>query len=384
MTETTRRGFGLLLAGGALSGCATLPGGPAPGVALSEPLAPRGRLRLAPVHVTEDRVIRAVAGLRPFRPGGFVVRGEKLGDKLLVHNYGHGGGGITLSWGTSHLAVDEGFAGPERDYAVLGCGAVGLATARLIQRRGGRVTIYAKALPPDTTSNIAGGQWWPASVYDKPDATPPFMDQFVRAARLSYRHYQPLTGPLYGVHWVRNYYAGDQQTAERVIGPLGDVAPEARILEPGEHPFGRQRVLQVDHMQVEPAIYLQAMLEDVLTAGGKVVVRDLKTRADVQALPQPVVFNCTGLGARDLFGDSDLIPIRGQLVVLLPQPEVTYNLVSSLGYMFPRTDGIILGGTFDRNVWETEPQPDITARILANHKQLFAPLTAQPGSGRRA
>ena len=157
MTETTRRGFGLLLAGGALSGCATTTGAPA-SQALTDPLAPRGPLRLAPVHVSEDRVIRAVAGLRPFRPGGFVVRAEKLGDKLVVHNYGHGGGGITLSWGTSHLAVDEGFAGPERDYAVLGCGAVGLATARLIQRRGGRVTIYAKALPPDTTSNIAGGR----------------------------------------------------------------------------------------------------------------------------------------------------------------------------------------------------------------------------------
>lgn len=375
MSQVTRRTLGLMLAGGSLSGCATanvLSTEPR----YSEPFERGLPLRLAPVHVAEDRVIRSIAGLRPFRSGGFVVRGAKLGDKLVVHNYGHGGGGITLSWGTSHLALDQGFVGPERDYAVLGCGAVGLATARLIQRRGGRVTIYAKALPPDTTSNIAGGQWWPASVHDTAATTPAYLDQYVRAARLAYREYQTLTGPQYGVRWVRNYYVGDQQTPERVIGPLGDVAPEARMLQPGDHPFGPQRALQVDHMQVEPAIYLQAMLEDVLTAGGKVVVRDLKTPADVARLPEPVVFNCTGLGARDLFGDPDLIPIRGQLVVLLPQPEVTYNLVSSLGYMFPRSDGIILGGTFDRNVWETEPQPDITARILANHKQLFAPLTA--------
>ncbi|MDP8915718.1 MAG: FAD-binding oxidoreductase, partial [Pseudomonadota bacterium] len=63
---------------------------------------------------------RVIAGLRPFRPSGFVLRAERLGDKALVHNYGHGGGGITLSWGTSELAVDLGFAGPERDHAVLG------------------------------------------------------------------------------------------------------------------------------------------------------------------------------------------------------------------------------------------------------------------------
>ena len=360
-----------MLAGAGLAGCA---GAAAPAsTAFSEPLQPRGPLRLAPVHVSEDRVIRTVVGLRPYRAGGFVVRAEAFGAKTLVHNYGHGGGGITLSWGTSHLAVDEGFAGPDRDYAVLGCGAVGLATARLIQRRGGRVTIYAKALPPDTTSNVAGGQWWPASVYDRATVTPAFIEQFVQAAKLAYRHYQPLVGPLYGVHWTRNYYVGDEShTLADQVGPLGDVAPEARELAPGEHPFGTDRVIQIDSMQVEPAIYLQAMLRDVFAAGGKVEVRELRSLAEVQALPEPVIFNCTGLGAGVLFGDKEIEPVRGQLVVLLPQPEVTYNLIAGPSYMFPRSDGVVLGGTFDHGVWETKPQPDITARILARQKALFA------------
>jgi glycine/D-amino acid oxidase-like deaminating enzyme len=323
------------------------------------------------VHVAEDRVIRTLVGLRPYRASGFVVRAERFGDKTLVHNYGHGGGGITLSWGTSHLAVDAGFVGPERDYAVLGCGAVGLATARLIQRRGGRVAIYTKALPPDTTSNIAGGQWWPASVYDAAAITPTFLDQFVQASRLSYGHYQGLVGPRYGVSWRRNYYVGRDSVAGSV-GPLGELAPEARLLSPGDHPFGDAPVVQVDGMQVEPAIYLQAMLEDVLTAGGKVVVRDFATPQAVQALPEGVVFNCTGLGARALFGDTDLEPVRGQLVVLLPQPEVTYNLISGVSYMFPRSDGVVLGGTYDHGVWDTAPNADVTARILARHKALFA------------
>jgi glycine/D-amino acid oxidase-like deaminating enzyme len=370
MRQTTRRGFGVVLAGGAVSACATT----AP-PAFTDPLQPSGRLRLAPVHVSEDRVIRTVAGLRPYRPGGFLVRAEPFGGKVLVHNYGHGGGGITLSWGSSHLAVDAGFAGPERDYAVLGCGAVGLATARLLQQRGGRVTIYAKALPPDTTSNIAGGQWWPTSVYDAAVATPAFVAQFGQAARLSYRHYQLLVSDLYGVSWRRNYFLGARTVAE-LVGSLADVAPEARVLAPGEHPFGDARVLQVDMMQVEPSIYLPAMLRDVYAAGGKVVVRDFHTPADVQRLPEPVVFNCTGLGARELFGDTTLEPIRGQLVVLLPQPEVTYNLMSGPSYMFPRHDGIVLGGTFDHGVWETEPQPDITATILQRQKALFARMTS--------
>src|SRR6185295_3921875 len=60
----------------------------------------------APVKVSRDRIIREVVGLRPYRDEGFVVKAERLGEKLLVHNYGHGGAGITLSWGTASLAVD--------------------------------------------------------------------------------------------------------------------------------------------------------------------------------------------------------------------------------------------------------------------------------------
>src|SRR5437764_11381754 len=82
-----------------LAGCASR-------TRLSAPLQPAGEsLVLAPVAVEENRIIRRVVGLRPFRPGGFVVRAEPLGDKL-VHNYGHGGGGVTLSWGTAELAAE--------------------------------------------------------------------------------------------------------------------------------------------------------------------------------------------------------------------------------------------------------------------------------------
>src|SRR5215471_367115 len=136
---------------------------------------------LAPVRVSPDRETRTVVGLRPFRPSGFVVRAEKFDQTLVVHNYGHGGGGITLSWGTARLAVDlaaQGYTGPT---AVLGCGAVGLATAQLLQEAGFKVTIYAENLPPQTTSNVAGGQWFPFSVSDHQSRTSAFQDQFVAA-----------------------------------------------------------------------------------------------------------------------------------------------------------------------------------------------------------
>jgi glycine/D-amino acid oxidase-like deaminating enzyme len=319
------------------------------------------------------------------------LRGEKLGDKLLVHNYGHGGGGISLSWGVADLAVALGHDSAVDRYAVLGCGAVGLATARLLQRRGAKVTIYAADLPPDTTSNIAGGQWWPGSVYDFDQASPEFLQQFTLASRSAYRQFQNLVSGHYGVRWTRNYSPVRPGGGPRRVviqrpqagaaaalppeDPLRGLAPEEFTLEPGEHPWGDVRVRQFDSMMIEPAIYLQAVMEDFLTAGGQVVVRKFAAREQLAALTERTVFNCTGLGARALFGDEALIPARGQLVVLLPQPEVTYNVLAGGFYMFPRQDGIVLGGTFDRNQWSLEPDPEATARILAGNKALFDAMT---------
>ena len=329
--------------------------------------------RFARVRVSPDRVIRTVAGLRPYRPSGFVVRAERLASKLLVHNYGHGGGGVTLSWGTAELAVEQAREVEHRVAAVLGCGAVGLATARLLQRQGWNVTIYARDLPPETTSNIAGAQWSPFSVYSRAHATDQFEAQFRRAARASHRAFQDLVHVDYGVRWIENYVLSSEP---RGLGSftqgLGDLYPGARHLAPGEHPFDAAHVLRVVTMLVEPAVYLNALLRDFLIAGGRLNIRELVSSSQVLALEEPVIFNCTGLGAKQLFEDDEMVPVKGQLVVLVPQPEVDYVvLAEDFLYMMPRRDGILLGGSFEHDVWDLEPDPRQTERILAGHALLF-------------
>jgi D-amino-acid oxidase len=364
VTDPNRRRFIAGLAGSALLSACSLP-------------APRNtQPPLAVARISADRVIRVVAGLRPYRPTGFVVRADRLGEKKLVHNYGHGGGGITLSWGTSELAVDLGFEGAGRRYAVIGCGAVGLATATLLQRRGGVVTIYAKALPPDTTSNIAGGHWSPYAVFHAGDASAEFMEQFHRAVRISYRHFQLLAGPRFGVSWRRDYVVLDHPPQ---VGPflesIREVVPGLALLDPGEHPFGDMYVQTSLAMMIEPHIYLPAMMDELRIAGGRIEVRDLADRESIAALPESVIFNCTGLGAKALFDDDGMEPARGQLVIVAPQPEVDYNLhTAPQWYMFPRSDGIVLGGTFERGNWSTEIDPDTTARILEGNARAAALL----------
>src|SRR3954468_17975653 len=186
---------------------------------------------LAPVIADESRVIRTMAGLRPYRRTGFVVRREALADKRLVHNYGHGGGGITLSWGTSKLAVELGLQGHSGPVAVIGSGVVGLSTARLVQEAGFPVTIYAAALPPDTTSNIAGGQFHPYAVFHEGEVTPEFMTQFAKALEYSWRRFQIMIGDDYGIRWLPTYVESDAPEAQ----PIAYFPPVNRALSQAEH-----------------------------------------------------------------------------------------------------------------------------------------------------
>ena len=94
------------------------------------------------------------------------------------------------------------------------------------------------------------------------------------------------------------------------------------------------------------------------------IERDFRGRDDLASLSESVVMNCTGLGARALFGDEALIPVRGQLEVLLPQPEIDYCYLKDTIYMFPRGDGIVLGGTFEHDQWSLEPDPNTTLATL--------------------
>ncbi|WP_336511989.1 FAD-dependent oxidoreductase [Sphingomonas arenae] len=325
---------------------------------------------LPPVNVDPSRVIRTVAGLRPYRASGFVVRAEPLGSKRLVHNYGHGGAGITLSWGSARLATQLGLQGHAGPVAVIGAGALGLSTARLVQEAGFPVTLYTAQLPPETTSNIAGGQISPFGHYREGSVTPEWQQQFLSAMEYSWRRFQLLVGDDYGIRWLTTYTQGHGDPDP--TDPLHRFHPASRTLTSAQHPFALDGMASYDTMYVETGRYLRQLTRDILQAGGKLEVRRFATPADIATLPEPLIFNCTGLGSRELFGDTELQPVRGQLAILLPQPEIRYAFTGDAGYMFPRPDGIILGGTFERGQSSTIPEAAAIARILQTHRQVFS------------
>ncbi len=104
-----------------------------PAIATSSPAASAHLLSdsrpLAPINASADRIIEMNVCTRPFRLQGPRIESERIGRKNVVHNYGHGGSGWSLSWGAGQVAVEMAKAHGRRELAVIGCGAIGLTTA---------------------------------------------------------------------------------------------------------------------------------------------------------------------------------------------------------------------------------------------------------------
>jgi D-amino-acid oxidase len=175
--------------------------------------------------------------------------------------------------------------------------------------------------------------------------------------------------PLYRLSRDSAYQTPPPESPYSEIDPL---YPDARQLSPAEHSFDVPYAYRSYSMLIEPAIYLNALLRDFLSARGNLVVREFHEARELASLPEPLLFNCTGLGSKNLFHDDELTPVRGQLSFLLPQPEIDYMTIGPGDiYMFPRHDGILLGGTNDRGIWDIEENPASTERILRENAALF-------------
>lgn len=347
---------------------------------------------LVPPEISWDRVIGTTVGLRPYRESGFVVKAEAIDEKTVIHNYGHGGAGMSLSWGTAYLAAELALAHTERSAAVLGSGIVGLTTARQLQRHGFDVTIYARTLPPDTTSNMSWASFTPLSnLVAEERRTPEWNAQFIRSAEIAYREHQLLVGRGYGVSWIDEYLTTNDSASLRTLGTdIGSIAgPSTRnaegtaargrvVLGRGEHPFASAYAVRVATLRFEPSIYLDELTRDVLRFGGRFTVRSFESRRDIAALPERLIVNCTGLGAQSLFDDAELAPIKGQLIVLVPQPEVTY----AASGMLPRSDGIVLGHMSQKGVATLDVDEAARTRVVERAISFFASMRVPPWGGR--
>ncbi len=312
-------------------------------------------LSLPPVFATADRIIKITVCTRPFRADGPRLDVETIGDKIVVHNYGHGGSGWSLSWGSSEIAVANAIATGAPSVAVIGCGTLGITSATLLQRAGIPVTIYAKDRPPDVRSSLATGLWTPDSrICLKANATPAFKQIWEKMSRTSYAAYTDYLGlPGDPVEWIDSYHLSGPlppvdpapssvHFAELEEELISDLIPASTELEAGANPFPGLRARRRSSMMFNLTEYQHILMSDYLEAGGRIETREFHSPADFASLSERTLINATGYGARALMGDDSVIPVRGQLTRLIPQPEIQYGITYERVLMVPRRDGLVV------------------------------------------
>ena len=321
-----------------------------------------------------------IAGVRPYRNVSYRLEAEMAAGKFVVHNYGHGGAGITLSWGCAAKVADivksRIASSHDTKIAVLGSGVMGMtAASRLLDLNLNlAVTIYTQDFWQQTTSAVAGGQWAASKVAFQNDVAG--RQQFKEILIEAYTTFK--NNPAYGVSERPNYTATPSDNLDVVLklapGLIAKREALARMPFVGHHQPG----FKYQTLLVEPPIFLARLETDLKARGVTFVQKKFASRSDVfTSLAQNIVVNCTGLGAMTLWSDLNMVPIKGQLAMLPAQPALQY-LYGQSGYMFPRADHVVIGGTFEVGVNDTIPNKSVCQDLVNHIKSLFGQAPVKP------
>jgi len=249
---------------------------------------------------------------------------------------------------------------------VVGAGVVGLTTAISLAEAGLDTAVVSAAPPSQTTSVAAGAIWGPVRCGPA--------DRCYAWARTGLEVFSALADePAAGVHPL----SGREVCAEPdTPPPWTAMLPSLRVLGPGDLPSGFAAGWQYTAPAVNMPVYLEYLLRRYQGLGGTVTAQTVTSLADIAA---PAVVNCTGIGARSLVPDEQLVPVRGQVVVL-ENPGITeFYLDHGTGgedyvYLFPHGDTVVLGGTAHEGAADLAPRPEIAERIIRDGAAAFPAL----------
>jgi D-amino-acid oxidase len=243
------------------------------------------------------------------------------------------------------------------DIIIIGGGVSGLTCGIRLLEAGFGVQIWARDLPLRTTSNVAAAVWYPYKAYPE--------NLVVGWAGATFSELERLAGePDAGVV-VRE---GLEIFPWKVDEPWWrDAVPSYRRITPAELPAGYVDGYVFAAPVAEMTIYLQYLQRRFEALGGRLHVRAAASPDEAFAECDRVV-DCAGLGARELVGDTSLLPIRGQ-VVRVAQVGLTRFMLDDYGpggvtYIVPRINDCILGGTADEGAEDTTPNPATAAAII--------------------
>ncbi|GGC40677.1 hypothetical protein GCM10011371_30140 [Novosphingobium marinum] len=221
MSTLSRRNLIASGLGAALAGCASPRFSGGPSIVSG---AAYGFGELKPLDLSVENLVRITVCTRPFRPAGPRLDAVNVGDRLMVHNYGHGGSGWSLSWGYAEAVHDLLAVERPRSVAVLGAGCIGLTTAIALAETGAKVTIFAREFPMESPSARATGVWSPSSRIGLEAAVSPgFAARWEVLARNSYARHLRYVGRIGApVEFTPRFYVRSARSDPPLVAPPRD------------------------------------------------------------------------------------------------------------------------------------------------------------------
>jgi glycine/D-amino acid oxidase-like deaminating enzyme len=200
-------------------------------------------------------------------------------------------------------------------------------------------------------------------------------------ARQSFQTYQSFLG-LAGtpVEFIDGYFVQGGDTSARRSEPdgrpafahlerelTGDLIPHSVDFQPGSHSLGQRSIRRVSQLMFNLTAYTRTLVADFSANGGKIEIAEFHTPEEFARLKERTLVNATGYGARALFGDQSLVPVRGQLTRMIPQADVNYGLFYNSVSFVPRRDGLVFQVVGENEYYGYNDETEVADRVEAEH-----------------
>tara|TARA_B110000014_G_scaffold262429_1_gene256388 strand:- start:3270 stop:4223 length:954 start_codon:yes stop_codon:yes gene_type:complete len=247
---------------------------------------------------------------------------------------------------------------------IVGAGVSGLSSGIRLLESGHEVQIVSDKFSPETVSDVAAAIWYPFLVRpaNKADTwgivTYGVLEELCEEA------------PEAGVK-MRD---GREYLREVVdLPPWKDDIAAFRILERGEIPEGYVFGWEFRAPVIEMPLYMPWLKTSFEEQGGTFKQGFVKNLQDLEG---DVIVNCVGLGARELCGDMEIKPARGQIIFIDQDPGIGHfdQQPETLTYTIPRSDVTVLGGTAQVDDWDLEVRDEDNDLILSKIEAIWPEL----------
>lgn len=298
-------------------------------------------------RISREEMIGTTVGIRPYRKTGVRLEAEWLQDKLIIHNYGYGGSGLTLAFGGANEVVEilNNHKISSNIVAILGAGVVGLATAYDLLEKGYEVHLYADQWSPHLTSNVAAGSWTPLSFpKDIPFEKKQLHQRMLKTAEQRFLRSISHDPEFDGVSLIYCYKL-TMNNAQEAIKATNQEEEVIVHLDNGVTKNARRAY----KLRIDGQLFMEDLYSKVKSKGALLQQKRFENLEEILNLEEPVIINCMSMGSREIFDDQEFIPVRGQMIYFAPQDidYVIFQTFSDSNYFFflyPWSDRLILGG----------------------------------------